>query len=74
MNGRRVARGAGEFSDYRKVPREEFKEALEKMRPQKRKIAERPESTRLLKAQQNEDFAFSPRQMYVLVPLVVHVA
>jgi len=29
--------GAGEFSDYRKIPREVFKEALEKMRPKKRK-------------------------------------
>ncbi|MGH9367406.1 MAG: SDR family oxidoreductase [Thermoanaerobaculia bacterium] len=29
--------GAGEFSDYRKIPRDVFKAALEKMRPKKRK-------------------------------------
>src|SRR5687767_1777709 len=29
--------GAGEFSDYRKIPREVFKAALEKMRPKKRR-------------------------------------
>jgi NAD(P)-dependent dehydrogenase (short-subunit alcohol dehydrogenase family) len=29
--------GAGEFSDYRKIPRDVFKEALEKMRPKRRK-------------------------------------
>jgi NAD(P)-dependent dehydrogenase (short-subunit alcohol dehydrogenase family) len=29
--------GAGEFSDYRKIPRDVFKAALEKMRPKRRK-------------------------------------
>jgi len=29
--------GAGEFSDYRKIPRDVFKAALEKMRPKKRR-------------------------------------
>jgi hypothetical protein len=29
--------GAGEFSDYRKIPRDVFKEGLERMRPKRRK-------------------------------------
>jgi NAD(P)-dependent dehydrogenase (short-subunit alcohol dehydrogenase family) len=38
MDGGEWLAGAGEFSDYRKIPREVFKEALEKMRkPKKRK-------------------------------------
>jgi len=37
MDGGEWLAGAGEFSDYRKIPREVFKQALEKMRPKKRK-------------------------------------
>jgi NAD(P)-dependent dehydrogenase (short-subunit alcohol dehydrogenase family) len=37
MDGGEWLAGAGEFSDYRKIPREVFKEALEKMRPKRRK-------------------------------------
>jgi NAD(P)-dependent dehydrogenase (short-subunit alcohol dehydrogenase family) len=37
MDGGEWLAGAGEFSDYRKIPREMFKEALEKMRPKRRK-------------------------------------
>jgi len=37
MDGGEWLAGAGEFSDYRKIPREVFKAALEKMRPKKRK-------------------------------------
>ena len=37
MDGGEWLAGAGEFSDYRKIPREVFKEALEKMRPKKRR-------------------------------------
>jgi NAD(P)-dependent dehydrogenase (short-subunit alcohol dehydrogenase family) len=37
MDGGEWLAGAGEFSDYRKLPREVFKEALEKMRPKRRK-------------------------------------
>jgi NAD(P)-dependent dehydrogenase (short-subunit alcohol dehydrogenase family) len=37
MDGGEWLAGAGEFSDYRKIPREVFKEALERMRPKKRK-------------------------------------
>ena len=37
MDGGEWLAGAGEFSDYRKVPREVFKRALERMRPRKRK-------------------------------------
>ena len=37
MDGGEWLAGAGEFSDYRKIPREMFKEALEKMRPKKRR-------------------------------------
>ena len=37
MDGGEWLAGAGEFSDYRKIPRELFKEALEKMRPKKRR-------------------------------------
>jgi NAD(P)-dependent dehydrogenase (short-subunit alcohol dehydrogenase family) len=37
MDGGEWLAGAGEFSDYRKIPREVFKAALEKMRPKRRK-------------------------------------
>jgi NAD(P)-dependent dehydrogenase (short-subunit alcohol dehydrogenase family) len=37
MDGGEWLAGAGEFSDYRKIPRDVFKEALEKMRPKRRK-------------------------------------
>ena len=37
MDGGEWLAGAGEFSDYRKIPRDVFKAALEKMRPKKRK-------------------------------------
>jgi NAD(P)-dependent dehydrogenase (short-subunit alcohol dehydrogenase family) len=37
MDGGEWLAGAGEFSDYRKIPREVFKAALEKMRPKKRR-------------------------------------
>ena len=37
MDGGEWLAGAGEFSDYRKIPRQVFKEALEKMRPKRRK-------------------------------------
>lgn len=37
MDGGEWLAGAGEFSDYRKIPREMFKEALEKMRPKRRR-------------------------------------
>jgi NAD(P)-dependent dehydrogenase (short-subunit alcohol dehydrogenase family) len=37
MDGGEWLAGAGEFSDYRKIPREVFKEALEKMRPKRRR-------------------------------------
>ena len=37
MDGGEWLAGAGEFSDYRKIPRAVFKEALEKMRPKRRK-------------------------------------
>ena len=37
MDGGEWLAGAGEFSDYRKIPREIFKAALEKMRPKRRK-------------------------------------
>jgi len=36
MDGGEWLAGAGEFSDYRKIPREVFKEALEKMRKRRR--------------------------------------
>jgi len=36
MDGGEWLAGAGEFSDYRKIPREVFKEALEKMRKKRR--------------------------------------
>jgi NAD(P)-dependent dehydrogenase (short-subunit alcohol dehydrogenase family) len=35
MDGGEWLAGAGEFSDYRKIPRDVFKEALEKMRPKR---------------------------------------
>jgi NAD(P)-dependent dehydrogenase (short-subunit alcohol dehydrogenase family) len=37
MDGGEWLAGAGEFSDYRKIPRDVFKAALERMRPKKRK-------------------------------------
>jgi NAD(P)-dependent dehydrogenase (short-subunit alcohol dehydrogenase family) len=37
MDGGEWLAGAGEFSDYRKIPRDVFKAALEKMRPKRRK-------------------------------------
>ena len=37
MDGGEWLAGAGEFSDYRKIPRDVFKAALEKMRPKSRK-------------------------------------
>jgi NAD(P)-dependent dehydrogenase (short-subunit alcohol dehydrogenase family) len=37
MDGGEWLAGAGEFSDYRKIPRAVFKEALEKMRPRKKR-------------------------------------
>jgi NAD(P)-dependent dehydrogenase (short-subunit alcohol dehydrogenase family) len=37
MDGGEWLAGAGEFSDYRKIPREVFKQALEKMRPKRRR-------------------------------------
>jgi NAD(P)-dependent dehydrogenase (short-subunit alcohol dehydrogenase family) len=37
MDGGEWLAGAGEFSDYRKIPRDVFKEALEKMRPKRRR-------------------------------------
>lgn len=37
MDGGEWLAGAGEFSDYRKIPRDVFKEALEKMRPKKQR-------------------------------------
>jgi NAD(P)-dependent dehydrogenase (short-subunit alcohol dehydrogenase family) len=37
MDGGEWLAGAGEFSDYRKIPRALFKEALEKMRPKRKK-------------------------------------
>jgi NAD(P)-dependent dehydrogenase (short-subunit alcohol dehydrogenase family) len=37
MDGGEWLAGAGEFSDYRKIPREVFKEALEKIRPKRRR-------------------------------------
>jgi NAD(P)-dependent dehydrogenase (short-subunit alcohol dehydrogenase family) len=37
MDGGEWLAGAGEFSDYRKIPREVFKEALEKMRLKRRR-------------------------------------
>ena len=36
MDGGEWLAGAGEFSDYRKIPRDVFKAALEKMRPKRR--------------------------------------
>lgn len=37
MDGGEWLAGAGEFSDYRKIPRDVFKAALERMRPKRRK-------------------------------------
>ena len=37
MDGGEWLAGAGEFSDYRKIPRDVFKAALERLRPKKRK-------------------------------------
>ena len=37
MDGGEWLAGAGEFSDYRKIPRDVFKAALEKLRPKRRK-------------------------------------
>jgi NAD(P)-dependent dehydrogenase (short-subunit alcohol dehydrogenase family) len=37
MDGGEWLAGAGEFSDYRKIPRDVFRQALEKMRPKRRK-------------------------------------
>ena len=37
MDGGEWLAGAGEFSDYRKIPRDVFKAALEKMKPKRRK-------------------------------------
>ena len=37
MDGGEWLAGAGEFSDYRKIPRDVFKAALEKMRPKRKK-------------------------------------
>jgi NAD(P)-dependent dehydrogenase (short-subunit alcohol dehydrogenase family) len=37
MDGGEWLAGAGEFSDYRKIPRALFKEALERMRPKRKK-------------------------------------